>query len=281
MLHTATGWRGELQLGFFKAAGITTLHREHRGPLRLQRPLYPEPNRPDICHVYVLHPPGGVVGGDSLTLKADASAGTHAVMTTPGATKFYRSTGAEATVEQSLVLRDNAVLEWLPQENIFFDSSNTTLHTQVDMHKGCGFCGWEIHCFGRPAGENRFTQGRMQARLSVSQNSVPLLTEQLHQDSESSENLLQRATGMRDFSVIGTLIIVGSGSRHVSPDLLALLRDKLPHERLALTQIENVLLARYLGHRADEAKSLFAQVRSLTRKPLFGLDAYEPRIWLT
>ncbi len=55
-----TGWKANLSLEF-KATALRTVisKREHKGPLAIQRPFYPED---DVCHVYLLHPPGGVVG---------------------------------------------------------------------------------------------------------------------------------------------------------------------------------------------------------------------------
>ena len=76
----AGGWRAELSLGFTAepvvdgprdgapAAPLTRLTtRAHRGPLVVQRPFYPE--GPGVPHVYLLHPPGGIVGGDSLRVE--------------------------------------------------------------------------------------------------------------------------------------------------------------------------------------------------------------------
>ncbi len=98
--EVASGWRARLELGFAPRPGRTALvHRRQRGPLAVQRPFYPED---DVCHLYLLHPPGGVVGGDSLHIQADAGAGAHALVTTPGATKFYLSAGASAQQVQIL-----------------------------------------------------------------------------------------------------------------------------------------------------------------------------------
>ena len=114
----SSGWVADLSLGFQLIEGKTVLsHRERKGPLAVQRTFYPEGG---VCHVYVLHPPGGVVGGDTLALKADLASQTEALITTPGATKFYRSAGSAAKQSQTLSLSTQACLEWFPQENIYF-----------------------------------------------------------------------------------------------------------------------------------------------------------------
>src|SRR6187551_1093438 len=116
-----SSWQARLELGFRATAGRTVLaHRRHIGPLMVQRPFYPEGG---ICHVYLLHPPGGIVGGDSLELQVDAGQGSHALITTPAATKFYRAgPHPRAVLRQNLLVKD-AVLEWLPQEAIVFDGA--------------------------------------------------------------------------------------------------------------------------------------------------------------
>src|SRR5512137_547009 len=115
------GWRAELVLGFRWQDGRTVLAtRRHIGPLTVQRPFYPEG---DVCHVYVLHPPGGVVAGDCLTIAINAEADSAALVTTPAAGKFYRSDGKLARQQVSLTVAANAALEWLPQETIIYEGA--------------------------------------------------------------------------------------------------------------------------------------------------------------
>ena len=112
------GWRADLRLGYVKQQQRTVLkHRQQLGPLTVQRPFYPEG---ETCHTYLLHPPGGVVGGDELQLQVTCHEQAHALLTTPGAAKFYRSAGATAQVSQHFTVAADGLLEWLPQENIYF-----------------------------------------------------------------------------------------------------------------------------------------------------------------
>ncbi len=112
------GWQATLDLRFQQAGGKTVLaSAQHVGPLTVQRPFYPEE---ETCHLYLLHPPGGIVGGDELTISAHLAPGCHTLITMPGASKFYRSSGAQALVRQQLTLAPQATLEWLPQDAIFF-----------------------------------------------------------------------------------------------------------------------------------------------------------------
>ena len=108
----AAGWQGLLNLRYWRDGPRTVALDRHEGPLRVLQRLYPEGE--GICHHVLVHPPGGVAGGDVLELQADLAAGTHAVITTPGATRFYRSGGRLALQRSRLRLAPGAPAEWLP-----------------------------------------------------------------------------------------------------------------------------------------------------------------------
>ena len=144
------GWQARLSLGFERRGDTTVLvQRAHYGPLRVQKALYPEGAA--VCHAIVLHPPGGIAGGDRLEISVAAGQGVHALLTTPGAGKWYRSGGRPA--QQSLTVRvaREAVVEWLPQETIVFDGAEATMHSRIELAAGGVFCGWEVLCLGRTA----------------------------------------------------------------------------------------------------------------------------------
>ena len=138
----AQGWQAKLELGFAHQHGKTVLaHRRHVGPLTVQRPFYPEG---DVCHVYLLHPPGGVVAGDCLTIDINAATDSAALVTTPAAGKFYRSDGKLARQQVSLTVAANATLEWLPQETIIYEGAQVASEMRLELAAGARFIGWEI-----------------------------------------------------------------------------------------------------------------------------------------
>jgi urease accessory protein len=149
-------WEARLALRFDRDGDTTRLvGRSHFGPLRVQKALYPE--QPAVCHAVVVHPPGGVVGGDRLFIDIDAGAGAHALLTTPGATKWYRasqlsaSTGRPGVSSQvvRLAAGAGANLEWLPQETIFYNGAQVRLDTEIALGAGAQYIGCEVLCFGR------------------------------------------------------------------------------------------------------------------------------------
>ena len=159
-------WRARLTLGFADDRGTTRLvERSHFGPLRVQKPLYPE--HASVCHAIVVHTPGGVVGGDQLAITASVGADAHAFVTTPGAAKWYRANGHVSRQDIRLDIADAASLEWLPQETIFFNGADVALDTEVSMAADASFITSDIFCFGRTASGERFDHGRVAQRLQV------------------------------------------------------------------------------------------------------------------
>lgn len=267
------GWCANLRLGYRRAAEKTLLaDRFRQGPLAVQRALYPEG---DLCHTYLLHPPGGVAGGDSLDIQARVARNASALITTPGATKFYRSAGPWAYQHQTLEVTDGS-LEWLPQENIFFPGAKAELSTSVDLHDNAVFIGWEIHCLGRPAVNERFDRGQAIFRFSLRRNGQPLLNERLHIRDEKS---LRGMAGLRGNPVLGTLYATLEDSARVE-----LIRHEIAarhqHE-LGVTQVDGLLVARYLGDSTERARRLFTEMWKLLRPAILNRPPCAPRIWNT
>ena len=144
----AADWHGELSLRYERRGPRTVLaQRSHRGPLVVQKALYPEGDA--VCQGIVVHPPAGMVGGDRLTLKVAVEPAAHAQLTTPGAAKWYRSQGASAQQSLTFTLASKSTLEWLPQETIYYpDGAVAVLDTRVHLASRRAFFGWELHCLG-------------------------------------------------------------------------------------------------------------------------------------
>lgn len=269
------GWDANLKLAFSKRGGKTVLlENSHKGPLRVQRPLYPED---EVCHTYILHPPGGVVGGDTLTLNLEVNKMAHALLTTPGATKFYRSTGATAKQSQSLLVK-GGTLEWFPQDNIVFSGAVMETSTEIALTDRAQFIGWEVLCLGLPTQNKTFQSGRVSSRLSLLHDGKPLFLDRLHitaaHDSYS-------ASGMREYPVTGTFI-----ATNFSRDMLADLRqecelDVIEDALVGATTVNEVLVVRYLGTSTFGAREVFTKVWQWLRPLMIQKKAVAPRIWLT
>ena len=271
------GWVAELELGF-RARGVQTIlaQRRHVGPLQVQRPFYPDGER--ACHVYILHPPGGVVGGDLLAIRADVERGAHALLTTPAAGKLYRSAGASAQLSQELKIADGAWLEWLPQETIAFDGARAASATRVTLTGTAGFIGWEILCLGRPAAGETYTHGAFVQRFEIWRDGAPLWWER--NALTGGAPALHAPWGLAGRSVVATLVAVGRAPSAL-PALRELLNAPQDDGEFAVSQLRDVLVCRYLGNSAEQARTGFIAAWRLLRPALWGIAASPPRIWST
>ena len=270
----ADGWQAMLELNLQKINGKTCLIPQQRlGPLTVQRPFYPEG---DVCHVYVLHPPGGVVGGDRLKLAVNARPGSHGLITTPGAGKFYRSAGKTAQLHQQFNVTENAILEFLPLESIYFPATELSSKISVNLQATSKFASWEIHCFGLPVNNEDFTAGNLLLNTEVTIDGKLLLHDKLKIDSFE----LSRASGLRGNRVYGSFIVY---SQKISDALLDTLQGLQTESGIAgVSCVEpSLLVARYLGDSTEHAQIYFRKLWQMLRPVALGLDACAPRIWNT
>lgn len=268
------GWSGRLDLGLEVRSGRTVLaHKRQVGPLTVQRPFYPEGG---ICHLYLLHPPGGLVGGDRIEIELDAASGASVLVTTPGAAKFYRSAGAAAMVQQDLKVAAGGTLEWFPQENILFPGAQARTQTRVELADDARFIGWEIQSLGRPVIGERFDPGTADLGFGLHKDGRPLLKDRLRVDTGQD---LGGPSGLRGFPVCGTFVATGA-----EPEDLEVARASLPDEKdfpLGLTLIGDLLVARCLAPGVESVSRIFRSLWGILRPRLVGRDACPPRIWST
>jgi len=275
---TATGWHAELSLGLIKKQHKTIInHVKHQGPLRIQRPFYPESD--GTCHVYLLHPPGGIVGGDILQIQIKTEQNTNTLVTTPAATKFYRSNQRIAQQNQNIIVGDNASLEWLPQETIVYNSAYVKSKTHIVLSATAQSIGWDIVCLGRPASGEIFSQGRFRQHIELWRNDVPLFIDRC--DHQGSAAALQAKWGMANFPVTGTLFCTTMTG---SDELVNRIRETVQVNSNCLfgvTNINGVVVCRYLGEQTEQAKAVFIQAWTVLRLAVLKKDVSIPRIWNT
>ena len=273
----ATGWKAELELGFAVVAGKTALVRNrHRGPLAVQRAFYPEPG--GLSHVYLLHPPGGLVAGDQLSLRVEVAEDAHALITTPAATKFYRSEGLVAEQTQLLRVSSGASLEWLPQETILFGDAQVRTVTRVELEPGASFFGWDMVCLGRAASGDHWTFGRLQQSFEIWQGARPLWIERA--DFDAAAPVRQAPWGLAGRRVFGTFVCTGDNPRAVAAVRAAVDTDE-NRELFAVSQMRAAIVCRYLGGSTERVRQVFAQAWGALRPLMLGRPASAPRIWLT
>jgi urease accessory protein len=270
------GWQAELELSFEHCHARTVLARNrHAGPLQVQKPLYPE--GPDICHIAILHPPGGIAAGDSLCLRAALDGRSRALLTTPGATKWYRSDGSVARQRMHFCVAGGAILEWLPRENILFEGCNISTHLDIELSAQSKYFGWEILSFGRRASGESWRHGNLRMRTSIRRADRMLWSETANLEADSG--FMQSSVGLSGFTVCGTFLIAGFD---VQNGLLAACRRLRPtsaQARIGITRVPDVLVARYLGDSSEEVFNYFTALWTVLRPALSARVACAPRLW--
>lgn len=253
---------------------------ESFGPLRVQRPFYPAGKQ--CMHLYLLHPPGGLVAGDRLTIDIHAESQTQGLVTTPSAGKVYNNITDEPQYQSvTLTVDDQAMLEWLPQETIIFNGAKGELLTDVHLHDQAHFIGWDIICIGRPTSEDWFEQGTLKQTFSIQHNQTPLFIERNYFDAES--DVMTQAAALAEQPVFGTCVLVDHDDK-VTPltdDERTYLEQMAAPGLFMCTHKPNVILVRYLGGCSETAKRVFTHYWRLKRPELFGKPACIPRIWNT
>jgi len=275
-----SGWEAMLQLHFSQNDAKETLltHRLHKGPLVVQKPLYPEGRA--VCHVIVLHPPGGVAGGDSLSVEVIAGAGCHALMTTPGAGKWYKGAGRSASQALNFRVEKSGLLEWLPQESILFDGADARWQTRIELEKDACYMGWEIVCFGRTASGEKFSHGSLSQKTEIFSQGKRIWGE--YAAINGGGDTLASMAGLANRSVSATFLLAGFLiSDAVLSELRLIETDSDPAGISGISRMGNMLAIRYLGNSSEVAKKYFIALWSVLRPAVTGRDACIPRIWNT
>ncbi len=268
-------WRAQLALEYERRNQRTVLAaRRHDGPLVVQKALYPEGDA--VCHNIIVHPPAGILGGDSLEIDARVGAQAHTLLTTPGASKWYRSAGAWAQQKNVFVVAQGACLEWLPQETIVYDGALARLQTEVRLDAGARYIGWEVLCLGRGTGE-RFEHGQCQSSVTVLRDDKPLWLER--GAIEAGGLLMTSPAGLNGKTVCGTLIAVAENVADV--DLVVCRAVEAKSGETAVTRLPGVMVARYLGDSSEAARQYFVAIWQRLRPVVAGRAAVTPRIWNT
>jgi urease accessory protein len=276
--HTALftpSWHAELELGYGRFGESTrpTLRR-HQGPLRVQKHLYAE--GPEVCQHIIVHPPGGIAGGDRLDISVNVGSDAWAQLTSPGAAKWYRAAGP-AYQQLGLNVEAGGTLEWLPQETIVFSAAQAELSTHIELQGDARALYWDVVALGRPASGERFDLGHFQSKVEIRRDGRLLWHER--QRIIGNDGLLDSPIGLGGKPVFATLLVTGEASSA----LLEACRSQAEHMPIRgdLSQLPGLLVARCLADEALHARAWLIELWKLLRPELLGREAVAPRIWST
>lgn len=272
-LSDMTRWPAQISLSFEQRARKTVLgHCQHLGPLRVQKPFYPEDG---VCHVYLLHPPGGMAGHDDLAVDVHVAERANALITTPAANKAYRSRGDVTFVRQDFDVM--GTLEWLPQGTILFGGSRVSQSTDFRINSQSKLMAWDIVSLGRPASGDDYASGSYSQVWTVYLDQAPLWRDR--QVWCAQDELLQETWGLGGHTAAGLFLVYpGDG------DLVERCRkviQRLGRVELIVTCMDGLLVIRALSHNLTQLQADFVVLWSEIRQAIAGTVPVHPRIWAT
>ncbi len=276
-------WQAELSLTFACQGDKTVLASNiHRGPLRVQKALYPE--SPNICHAVIVHPPAGIAGGDELTIDIALQANAHAVLCTPGASQWYKSSAeTPATMAVRLTLAEHAKLDWLPQENILFNHSHAVLRTAIDLHANASAMGWDVSMLGRSAACETWQEASLSQDVVLTRGGHSLWIE--HSQLGSHDALRSNSAALAGHSIVGTLWAVGVGA---SSDHAQAMAATLPYQnalKAGVTFLQDnhhsggAVVLRVLGDDMQSVRAVMVAAWVYLRPLIHGVQAVPLRLW--
>jgi urease accessory protein len=278
------GWEAALRLRFVRE-GARTLARErvHTGPLRLLKTHYPEGDA--IAHAILVHPPAGIVAGDRLAISVGIEGGAHAVITTPGAQKWYRASNEKAIAPASaitnLIVEADSILEWLPLESMIYDGCFGEQRLDFSIAPGGKLIAWEMQQWGRSARGETFTRGAFSQRISVRMADALVWSEAMQ--LEGGGALLQSPTGFGGMPCVGTIIIAGMADVGATLSALraACEASELNNTCGATSPFSGGIIVKAVASEMEPLRTLFVRLREVVRPFLCARGAVGLRVWAT
>jgi urease accessory protein len=270
-------WQGILELDYQKIGNSTQLVKAYsQAPLKIQRSFYPEGQ--EICHSIILHTAGGMVGGDRLSQTINLQPETQVLLTTPAASKIYRSSGETVQNTINIEIQEQAYLEFIPREMIIFNGAIFSQNLRVNLAPNACYLGWEITRFGRTARGEIFNQGQWKSCTEIWQNGCPVWVDR--QGFIANEEILNSPHGLGGKPVIATLTWVGQPvSEDIVKNIRQLWSQRETSSQAGVTQLISGLLCRYRGNSTQEVINWFTDVWQLLRQNYTGKSIVKPRVW--
>ena len=283
-------WMASLALDFSFGVLGTQLRRTRRnGPLSVQKAFYPEGK--NCAHIYLLHPPAGIVSGDELHVEINLDNNTHMLVTTPGANRFYRarkdsSIGISKQVQvTTLNLKEHAKGENFPQETIVYNGADGFNTVDIHLSQSSIYLGWDITCMGLPSSRQPFTKGQYSQLNRVFVDSTLAYHDRIAITAKN--NLLHHPAGLAGNSVFATFLVyapqkIDQLERKAAIEVMReIIVEHEAQKHISITDIDGLLVIRYLGKHAEQCKKFFLLLWQVVRPLTIEKKAIKPRIWYT
>jgi urease accessory protein len=274
-------WRASLKLDYSREGGRSVARFAHDGPLRILQSLWPEGDA--ICHNVLVHPPGGLVGGDTLEVAVTGGEGSHGLVTTPGASRFYRSEGESAVQDVRIRLDGGARLEWLPLEALYYSGCQAHNRLVMELAPGAEMLGWDVAALGLPQANQPFLRGSVVQHIELSGHWL-----ERGRIAAQDERLMDGPLGLAGHRCLASLFIAAGSElpRQRREALLEAAREVIQGHGLvrtagATSPVGQVIVVRVLAPLVEPAMGLLQAIRRAWRPLLWSAEGADPRGWTT
>lgn len=270
------GRDGFLRLRFARS-GARTILAQSRFSLPLQA-LAPLALEDGSCYLMLLNPTGGVLGGDHLITEIGLEPGAHACLSTPSATRVYRTDGAPAILETVIRVGEGATLEYFPDHVIPQAGSALRQSLRIEMGRDSRAIVLDSLASGRRAHGERWKFRELDSHTEVSVNGKPVY---LNRMKAVPSAMPPDAPGvMGEFDYLASALVFAEGFGRW-PELCENLNEEL--ERMpeilggASALADGGCVARFLARSASDMTRAGKRLWDLARGMLLDLPPFEDR----
>jgi urease accessory protein len=272
-------WHASLKLDYSREGGRSVARFAHDGPLRILQSLWPEGDA--VCHNVLVHPPGGLVGGDTLEVRVTGTEGSHGLVTTPGASRFYRSDGGLALQDVRIQLAPGTRLEWLPLEALYYSGCRAHNRLVMDLAPGAELLGWDVAAFGLPQANQPFVRGSVLQHIELSGQWL-----ERGRIAADDARLMDGPLGLAGHRCLASLFFTAGTElpRARREALLEAAREVISSHPLgptagATSPTPHVVVVRVLAPLVEPAIGLLKAIRQAWRPLAWSIEGADPRGW--
>jgi urease accessory protein len=216
--------------------------------------------------------------GDTVKINVTQGTSTRTVLTSPAATKWYKSSGAFASQDIRIELAPRAQLDWLPPENILFENARTDFRFQLQLSEEASAIGWETFVFGRRAMGETWEAGALRINSQFTDRHGLLWAEKANVTGGSGLRIATQ--GLAAFPVCGMLWAVGPNCNQLLAETLS---PSLPFSdtlRAGVTCLHTgVLVVRAVAQKIEPLRELMVRCWTFLRPAIHGRDSHPLRLW--
>lgn len=270
------GRDGFLRLRFARSGRATILARS-RFSLPLQA-LTPLTLADGSSYLMLLNPTGGVLGGDHLVTEIVQEPGTHVCLTTPSATRIYRTTEKPAILETMIRVGEGATLEYFPDHVIPHAGSVLRQSLRVEMERGGRAIILDAMASGRRAHGEQWKFRELDSRIEVDLCGNPVYINRA-KIVPAEKHPTQQGL-MEDFDYMACLSIFADGFTRW-PEVFATMNHELesaPEIRGGATLLSRGgCVVRFLARSAPDMTLANKRLRDAAREHVMGLPPFDHR----